>query len=314
MIVTVGVVTYNASKYIVEALESAFEQSYGALNLVISDDCSKDNTVALVEQWIKQDRVQKRFLSIQLITVPQNTGVSANCNRVIQASPTDWIKFHAGDDLLLPKCIEDNMNYVSQNPEAQILFSQVKVYQETFEDRNYINTTPHQFPNNLFHAGLDTQKQFEILVLCDRIHYTPSYMFHKHALEKVGFYDENERLVEDYPMWLKLTKAGIRLHYFHTPTVGYRIHSNASNNTGSEVLFKPSVINNFNVRQKYAHPHLPWVIVKQETWSYYATLVFKSLKIIKANALTKFLYQMITIYVNPFFWMNAIKKRISHAQ
>ena len=307
---TIGIVTYNASAFILEALESAFEQSQVELHLIISDDCSSDDTVVLVEQWIVQSRVKERFLSIQLLTVPQNTGVSANCNRVIQASPTDWIKFHAADDLLLPNCIEVNMNFVSQNPDAQILFSQIRVYQDTFEPKNYIHTTPSQFPYNLFHPSFDAKKQFQILCECDRIHFTPSYMFLKEALEKVGFYDESERLVEDYPMWLKLTKAGIRLHYLHKPTVGYRIHSKATNNTGNEVLFKPSVINSFKVRQKYAHPHLQWLTVKQETWGYYVTKLFIILEIKKASSLNGLTYKMATIYLNPFFWMNAIKKII----
>lgn len=307
---TIGIVTYNASKFIIEALESAFEQSYPELHLIVSDDASGDNTLAIVASWIAQERVQKRFRTIQLLKVAQNTGVSANCNRVIHAAQTDWIKFHAGDDILLPTCIEDNMKYVSNHTEAKILFSQIQVYQDTFYAANLVKTTPASFPNNLFDPDFDASKQFQILCQSDRIHFTPSYMFHKAALAQVGFYDESERLVEDYPMWLKLTKAGIRLHYFHKPTVGYRIHAQATNNTGA-VLFKPSVINAFKIRKKYAHPFLPKMLVLKETWGYYITLGFKKMGITKASSLNKFLYQTTTIYLNPFFWFNTIAKRVT---
>jgi alpha-1,3-rhamnosyltransferase len=307
-LVSIVIVTYNSSKFAIETLESVKSQTWENIELIISDDCSSDNTIELCRSWISLNK--GRFVRTDIITVPENTGVSANCNRCIKASNAAWIKFIAGDDILLPNCIADNMHFVKGNPDAQILFSQIKVYQDTFEPENYKETTPAQFPNNLFHPTFDAIKQFQILCECDRIHFTPSYMFHKDALEKVGFYDESERLVEDYPMWLRLTKAGIRLHYFHTPTVGYRIHANATNNTGDDVLFKPSVINGFKVRQVYAHPHLPRLVVKQETSSYYVTIIFMKLGINKASPWNNFLYKMGTIYFNPFFWVHAVSKRI----
>lgn len=310
---TIGIVTYNASKFIIEALESAFEQSYPEIHLIVSDDASSDHTISLVESWIGQESVQNRFKTIQLLKVSQNTGVSANCNRIIKASKTDWIKFHAGDDILLPNCIENNMQFVAENPQAQILFSQIQVYQDTFEPENYIRTTPENYPDNLFHHSFSSADQFKILCDCDRIHFTPSYMFNKIALEKVGCYDESERLVEDYPMWLKLTKAGITLHYFHKPTVGYRIHSKATNNTG-EVLFKPSIINGFKVRQKYVHPHLPWQRRRREAWVYGVTKLFKKTGITKPSKVNKLLYRGLTVYFNPYFLLQAITKRLSNGE
>jgi alpha-1,3-rhamnosyltransferase len=314
MEVTVGIATYNSASFVEETLNSIYVQHYSDIHLIISDDFSTDNTKHIVENWIAEEDVKNRFLSIQFLSVDKNTGVSANCNKIIAASKTGWIKFIAGDDILLPNCIQDNLNFVSQNPNSKILFSQVEVYNNTFEKENYQRTTPEEFPLNLFNPTFSAEDQFKILCECDRIHFTPSYMFHKSAVLSVGGYDETEYLVEDYPMWLKLTKAGIRLHYFHKPTVGYRIHSKATNNTGDAILFKPSVINNFKVRQKYAHPHLPWLKVKQETYSYYVTKLFIRIGIKKATPLNRLIYKLATIYLNPFFWMNAVKKRIIHAQ
>lgn len=311
--VTIGIVTYNSSKFVLETLDSVFEQTYGPIHLVISDDCSTDDSLVMIHQWLAQYKVKKRFLSIQLLTVARNTGVSANCNRVIHASKTNWIKFIAGDDILLKNCIEKNLNFVKENNKVEVLFSQVEVYCNTFEPCNYLLTSPGEFPSVLFKKSVGAAKQFKILLECDRIHFTPSYFFHKKALERVGFYDESECLVEDYPMWLKLTNAGIRLYYFHTPTVGYRVHGDATNNIGGDMLFKPSVINNFGIRQKYAHPYLSWTFVKQETWTYWVTVLFKNIGITKGTIINYFLYRGFTIYLNPFFWMNTINSRITSA-
>ena len=202
------------------------------------------------------------------------------------------------------------MAFVVQNPEAKIIFSQVKVYQDTFLDQDYLKTTPQDFPDNLMQAELTAKDQFQLLLECDRIHYTPSYFFNKEALAKVGNYDEGNRLVEDYPMWLKLTKAGIRFHYFHKPTVGYRIHSQALNNTGEDLLFKPSAINGYKVRKIYAHPYLPKRIALQEKWVYEVTKLFKRMGVVKKTSINSMLYKGMSIYANPFFYYNSFLNRI----
>ena len=234
-LVSVTVITYNSAKYVIEALESAKAQTYKNIELIISDDHSTDNTLDDCRQWLENNK--KRFIRTELITVPENTGVSANCNRGIRAAQGEWVKFIAGDDTLLADCIEDNIKFVDRHQEAHIVFSQVKVYEHLFEEKNFKMTTPAEFPANLMHQDLSAADQFERLLLSDRIHYTPSCFLNKQAIFKVGGYDESNRLVEDYPMWLKLTQSGEKLCYFHKPTVGYRIHPEA-NPSHSITLFR----------------------------------------------------------------------------
>ena len=310
ILVSVPVLTYNAASFVEETLESVFNQTYSNLELIISDDCSKDNTIEIVKKWCEQDRVKERFAHINIITVPKNTGVSANCNRCIKAASGDWIKFTAGDDILLPDTIKDNVQFVADFPEARIVFSQVKVYQDTFEEKNFVRTTPIDFPNNLMNAKFSAADQNKILLVEDRIHYTPSYFFNKQALLHVGGYDEQNRLAEDYPMWLKLTASGERLFYFHKPTAGYRMHSKAANNVGQELLFKPSVLYAFKIRKRIAHPYLPWEMVASEYQVYYISILFQKCGWNKNRSVYKKLYHFGCFYLNPFYYLYAIKKRM----
>jgi alpha-1,3-rhamnosyltransferase len=310
MRVTVAVTTYFSAPYIIETLESIFNQSYQDLALIISDDFSTDATLTLVNEWVSQEKNQKRFASIEVITVPKNTGVSANCNRCIAAAPTDWIKFIAGDDVLFPNCIEANMAFATKNPEAHILFSQVKVYQDTFEEKNYLRTTPSEYPNNLMNPALTANDQHQLLLVSDRIHYTPSYIFNKKALQKVGNYDETNRLVEDYPMWLKLTGSGEKLFYFHEATVGYRVHSKAANNVGDSMLFKPSVFNTYAIRKKVAHPYLPWEMVQSERYVFRISQFFQTVGWNKNFKIYSVFYRFACFYGNPFYYIYSFKKRM----
>lgn len=303
-LVSVPVVTYNAAEFVEETLESIFNQTHQNLQLIISDDCSKDNTVEIVQNWCNLPRVKERFADIKIITVPKNTGVSANCNRCIKASDAEWIKFIAGDDVLLPNCITDNLKFVAENQEARVVFSQVEVFKDNFEQNNFVKKLPKLYPDNLMHLSFTANDQFKILLKSDRISYTPSYFFNKKAIEEVNCYDETNTLVEDYPMWLKLTRAGTKLHYFHLSTVGYRIHSKATNNTGENLLFKPSVINSHMVRVKFVHPYLSKNKINQERWTYGVTKTFMKLGIVKKTNFNKNLYKFFTIYANPFFYFN----------
>jgi len=107
--------------------------------------------------------------------VPSNTGVSANCNRCIASAQSNWIKFIAGDDILFPNCIADNIDFVNKNTDAKILFSQIKVYQDTFEEKNFNKITPGIYPNALFKDSIKAIDQYKLLLIADRIHFTPSY-------------------------------------------------------------------------------------------------------------------------------------------
>ncbi|MBS1534241.1 MAG: glycosyltransferase [Bacteroidetes bacterium] len=309
-LVSVAVATYNSAAFVEETLESIFNQSYSPIALVVSDDCSKDNTVEIVQNWLAQDRVVERFDSIQLVTVPENTGISANCNRSIAAAPSDYVKFIAGDDIILPDGIQKYMAFAIQNPQARIIFSQIRVYQDHFKPESYVKTTPLDYPHNLMDEKLTAHDQYQLLLLSDRIHYTPSFFQNKQAILKVGGYDEENKLVEDYPMWLKLTQAGERLYYFHQETVGYRIHSKAANNTGQHVIFKPSVLYSFKIRQRYAHPHLPWEIVASEYQVYYLSKLFDQLGWNQNTPWLSRLYRLGTFYLNPFQYFYALNKRL----
>jgi alpha-1,3-rhamnosyltransferase len=309
-LVTVAVATYNSAAFVQETLESIFNQSYNPIALVVSDDCSKDNTVEIVQNWIAQPRVIKRFHSIELVTVPENTGISANCNRSIAAAPSDYLKFIAGDDIILPDGIQKYMAFVTENPHARIVFSQIRVYQDNFKPESYVKTTPLDFPHNLMDEKLSAHDQYQLLLLSDRIHYTPSFFQNKNAILEVGGYDEENKLVEDYPMWLKLTQAGERLYYFHHETVGYRIHSKATNNTGQHVIFKPSVLYSFKIRQRYAHPHLPWEIVASEYQVYFISKLFDQFGWNQNIPVFSNLYRLLTLYLNPFQYFYALNKRL----
>ena len=308
IVVSVIVATYNSAKFVIETLESAKVQTWQNIELIVSDDCSADNTVELCREWINNNK--DRFVRTELITVPKNTGVSANCNRCIKATKTEWVKFIAGDDILLPNCLADNMEFIQAHPDGKVIFSQVLLYQNDFRKENFLHIIPGIFPMNLMNPDFTASHQYKLLLISDRITYTPSVFLNRNALKEVGGYDETNKLLEDYPMWLKLTKAGNKLYFFNKPTVGYRKHQGASNNNYKSGILKPLFFIAADIRKKEVYPYLPWDIVCSEKHTVIVSKIFNRLGINKKTPVCTSLYTIATTYLNPFRYIIYFKKKV----
>ena len=134
-LVSIIVVTYNSSKYILETLESAKDQTYKNIELIVTDDSSKDNTVELCKEWMQKNSA--RFVRTEVITVPQNSGIAANCNRGVNAAEGTWVKFIAGDDILTVDCVDAFVDFVKLNKEAMVVESKSLFFRYTFDESNF---------------------------------------------------------------------------------------------------------------------------------------------------------------------------------
>lgn len=220
-LVSCTVLSYNSASTVIETLDSIKAQTYRNIELIISDDCSKDNTVELCLNWIDVNR--DRFVRTELITIEHNTGVSANGNRALAACNGKWQKGIAADDILLPNCIADFMAFVAQNPEAQWVSSYVRRYKENFEEKNLIKNMDVPLLA-FFNATVDKQLQ---IISRRNIIYAPSLFFNVAMKRELGGYD-NKYVAEDYPFYIKALECGYRCYFMPKETVGYRIHQSTA--------------------------------------------------------------------------------------
>ncbi|MBO7521567.1 MAG: hypothetical protein J6T16_04935, partial [Opitutales bacterium] len=152
-------------------------------------------------------------------TVPENTGIPANANRRLAASKGVWSKGVAADDLLLPDCVENFVNYVKENPQAEIVFAKVKIYYDNFKEENFKEVD--DMGGKYFCEKYDTaQKQYHALLR--RFYCHAPAMFAKTSILQKVKYDERIKNMEDYPMWLRLTKSGAAFHFMDKEAVCYR--------------------------------------------------------------------------------------------
>lgn len=102
-LVTFSVTTYNQEKYIESAVKSALAQTYSPLEILISDDCSSDNTWEIILRTVKEYRGPH---TIRLNRNETNLGVTRHCDKIRQMASGDFRTGCAGDDIALPNKVE----------------------------------------------------------------------------------------------------------------------------------------------------------------------------------------------------------------
>lgn len=226
-LVSVSVVTYNSARTIIDTIDSIYNQTYPTIELIVSDDCSTDNTVDICRDWIELHK--DRFVNTRILTVESNTGVSGNLNRAHRVCNGIWIKEIAGDDILLPTCIEDCVEYMKNHPDAIILFGKMQGFGV---DQDYAdNYMERYFDYSVF--NLSPEELYQRLLWKGNCIPAPALFLHKAHYDALGIQnDERIPLLEDYPKWLNLLKAGVKFHLLDKVIVKYRLSENAISSTG----------------------------------------------------------------------------------
>ena len=103
---------FNHGHYISEALEAILAQSFRPLEVIVIDDGSTDNSVAVIEQFVKRDPI------VRLLRNARNMGVVISANRGLEHAAGEYVYYAAADDRVLPGFFEKSMSLLSQYPQA----------------------------------------------------------------------------------------------------------------------------------------------------------------------------------------------------
>jgi len=99
-LVTFYVMAFNQERFIREAVEGALRQTYSPLELVLSDDCSTDNTFAIIQEVVSAYSGPHRIV---LNRNERNLGISEHLNRIVELSTGELIVAADGDDVSRPE-------------------------------------------------------------------------------------------------------------------------------------------------------------------------------------------------------------------
>jgi len=306
-LVSVIVIAYNSGKFILETLESIKNQTYDNIELIVTDDGSKDNTIAICKDWIDQNK--SRFVNAILVTIPQNTGTAGNANRGIQASAGEWIKFIAGDDILMSDAIEKYLKFVDDKINA--CFAEYVEFTGQLSEHKY-RRKHIDIDRVAFGDNTTARQQYNILKR-QFIGYGPTFFVKKKVLIEVGCFDERFPLMDDYPLFIRITAAGYKLHLIHEATVFYRVTSDSVSHSSND----NAIITNTEIRcireykylYKYEHLNGLW-----RQYLKYSMLLSNSIIDLGNNRKNWkcIAFNLCRLITDPFIWysryLNAIDK------
>lgn len=215
-LVTVVGLCYNHNRYVIETLESIRSQTYLHLQVILVDDCSTDNSVEMVEQWLRQHQ-----LNWQFIRHTQNRGVTKSLNETLDLATGKYYKAVACDDVLLPEFITHMVQRFEQLPEDfALIYSDVLTIDE---HSTVFGTTPFT------ERGWDTEEKIPSGKLFDQLAdwcFIPAVgTFMRTSVLKEIKFDE-KLMIEDWDMWLQIAKR-YNIKGIACVMANYRIHSSS---------------------------------------------------------------------------------------
>jgi len=224
-LVNVVIANHNYGKWLERSIKSAIAQDYPNKIVTIVDDCSNDNSIAVIERITKskfENNVIKSVVdgvTVIAIRLDDVSGPSHARNVAIEASKAEvdiYAILDADDEFLagkLTRCVNEMMqqsmigvvyaDYIIEDVDTGIRHIE---YKEPFSRQRLLNEC-------IVHSGALILKQ----ALLD-------------VLDEFGYYDYEMRTCEDYDLWIRIAEKYMICHVAEPLTVA-RVHKNNSTNT-----------------------------------------------------------------------------------
>ncbi len=198
-------------RYFPEAVRSVLNQTFGDLELIIVEAPSPGSAANLLALFSDS--------RIRHIANPERTSLPAQLNQGLAECRGHYIARMDADDICEPARLEEQLDYLQQNPELAVLGSQITV----IDDAGTVIGC-RDYPCD--HATiLRSMERFNPLA-------HPTVMFARDAVLGVGGYRAVGGGVEDYDLWSRLAKRGARFGNFPEALLRYRIHDHSMKSAG----------------------------------------------------------------------------------
>lgn len=196
--------TYNCGEFISETIESVIKQTYKNWEMIIVDDCSKDSTKEIVEDYIKQDNRIKYFL------LKKNSGAAVARTKAMELANGKYMAFLDSDDLWTEDKLEKQLFFMKKNN----YYFTCTSYEQINEDGDSLIKT------------IKTKKKTNyngVLLSCPIGNSTVMY-----DVKKLGkFVVPNIRKRNDDALWLQILKKEKFIYGMPDVLMKYRVRSNS---------------------------------------------------------------------------------------
>jgi len=193
-VVSVVIPAFNSGRFIGEAIDSVLVQGIAAMEVVVVDDGSTDDTEQVVRRYTGRVRYLQR----------SHSGPSAARNAGIRASTSEYVAFLDSDDLWPAGTLKARIDLLDTHNDMGLVFGDF----EKFDDDGVV--MPSMFRQrdllgDFLGEGPYLQDAFAKLFSCNYIA-TPTAVVRRAVLTDVGGFDEKLRYVEDMDLWFRIAE------------------------------------------------------------------------------------------------------------
>jgi len=119
-LVSILVPSYNHDPYVIDCLESIKHLSYQRLELIVSDDCSNDQTFEVAQEWVQRN--SNRFERCLVVRQNKNVGLLSNLQYLFDDAHGVYLAYIASDDVFIESAISERVNIMEQDPDVDAVF------------------------------------------------------------------------------------------------------------------------------------------------------------------------------------------------
>ena len=220
-LVTIISPCYNHERYIIESLDSIRLQTYSNMEHIIIDDCSKDRSAELIEEWIKMYDYPCTF-----IRHTKNEGVGATMNKSIDMAKGYYWTALATDDVAKPERTQVFVDFMESAPAVNMVTSDCTFIDEHSKpvERSGTSSFLTYYTQGLKNFSAGSFGFYEQLLLGN--HIPSSTLFRTDIFKKAGKFQPG-LVMEDWEMWLRISRFG-RIEFIPAPMTLYRFHPSNS--------------------------------------------------------------------------------------
>lgn len=200
-LISVVMATYNMGQYVAQAVRSVLAQDYPAIEVIVVDDGSSDDTAEVLAQFGEDPRVR--------IFQQANAGQTKAKNRGLQAARGHYVGFCDADNLWCPGKLSMQLPLLQARRDPVVVYGDIQL----------IDAEGHDLPTP---KGRRYSGRVTAQLLVDNFVTFNTVLVPRRLLEEAGGFDESLRMGIDYDLWLRLS-VKYPFAYLDRPLVRYRI-------------------------------------------------------------------------------------------
>ena len=195
---------YNVEKYVARAVESALNQTYPDVEVIVINDGSTDRTAEQIAPYL--DRI--------IYLEQDNRGLAAARNSALRRAEGDYVALLDADDLWLPQRLETMIPSLESRSDHSFVTSDAfLIYGDRVSQDRFYETLP---------AGRGFREENQEYWICQYNFINVMVICRRELFERHGDFDEHLTACEDWDMWIRFIQGGERAWLVKEPLSYYR--------------------------------------------------------------------------------------------